>query len=322
MTNISLPMYVIKRDGSHQSVRFDKITDRLVNLIEDDERDKLDAGFVAQKVVASIYPGITTEELDVESAKICINLSTKHPLYAKLASRILISNLHKKTSDNFVEKQNLIQRITMEHSDENIGLLNEEYLEWINKNKEEINKMIDYKRDFRFDFFGFKTLERAYLIKNHKTKEIYERPQDMFMRVSAFINMGNLESVKITYDLMSQGYYTHASPTLFNGGTRRSQLSSCFLLGTSDSMDGITDTWKAVASISKWGGGIGLHVSNIRAKDSLIRGTNGPSSGLIPMLQVYNNIARYVNQCFTGSTIVYTKNGPIKMKDIKVNNKL
>jgi ribonucleotide reductase alpha subunit len=154
--------------------------------------------------------------------------------------------------------------------------------------------MIDYERDYIFDYFGIKTLERAYLIKIKN--EIIERPQDMFMRVASFLNQGDLENTKKTYDLISNGFYTHATPTLFNSGNKRSQLSSCFLLGTHDSLEGITHTWDSVSKISKWGGGIGLHVSNIRAKDSLIRGTNGPSSGIIPMLKVYNEIARYINQ--------------------------
>ena len=188
---------------------------------------------------------------------------------------------------------NTIQTHTKENGKE---LLNSNWISWINENKDEINGMIDYNRDYELDFFGFKTLERAYLIRNAKYGVIYERPQDMFMRVASFINQGNLTNTKLTYDFLSTKSYTHASPTLFNSGTNRPQLSSCFLLGTDDSLSGITQTWDRVSQISKWGGGIGVHVSNIRAKDSIIRGTNGPSSGIIPMLQVYNNIARYVNQ--------------------------
>ena len=172
----------------------------------------------------------------------------------------------------------------------------QKFYSWVMLNSKELDEMIDYSRDYQFDYFGFKTLERAYLIKNQKSGYIYERPQHMWMRVAAFLNQDDLSQVKKTYDLLSSGYYTHASPTLFNSANKRSQLSSCFLLGTGDSMDDITSTWKSLSSISKWGGGIGVHVSNIRAKDSLIRGTNGPYSGIIPMLQVYNSIARYVNQ--------------------------
>ncbi len=286
-------MFVVKRNGEQEKVRFDKITDRLDKLIKRDERNKLDSSMIAQKVITSIYSGISTEELDIESGKICMNLATVHPLYGNLAGRILVSNLHKKTQENFVDKMNLISRESKENGK---SLLDEKWLEWISNNKDEINNMIDYNRDYSLDFFAFKTLERAYLLKNLKTNNIYERPQDMFLRVASFINQGDLDGTKKTYDLLSTKAYTHASPTLFNAATSRPQLSSCFLLGTEDSLGGITKTWDRVSRISKWGGGIGVHVSNIRGKDSIIRGTNGPSSGIIPMLQVYNNIARYVNQ--------------------------
>ena len=286
-------MFVIKRNGTQEKVRFDKITDRLDKLIKKEEKGKLDSSIIAQKVITSIYTGISTEELDIESGKICMNLATTHPLYGNLAGRILVSNLHKKTKDNFVDKM-----IEVDEDSRLNGktLLDQKWLKWIKDNKEELNNIIDYSRDYALDFFAFKTLERAYLLKNLKTNLIYERPQDMFLRVASFINYGSIEHTKITYDLLSTKAYTHASPTLFNAATSRPQLSSCFLLGTDDSLDGITQTWDRVAKISKWGGGIGVHVSNIRGKDSIIRGTNGPSSGIIPMLQVYNNIARYVNQ--------------------------
>jgi ribonucleoside-diphosphate reductase alpha subunit len=289
MQNNNNEMFIVKRDGKKQPVLFDKITTRISKLVKKDEKDKIISVLISQKVITSIYSGITTEELDLESAKICMNMITNHPLYGNLAGRILTSNLHKKTLNSFVDKMNLI-------NEKNPNFLNQEWLKWINNNSIELENIIDYSRDFSLDFFAFKTLERAYLIKNLKTMEIYERPQDMFLRVASFINMGDIDMIKKTYDLMSSKYYTHASPTLFNAGTSRSQLSSCFLLNTNDSLEGITKTWDRVSHISKWGGGIGLHVSNIRAKDSIIRGTNGPSSGIIPMLQVYNNIARYINQ--------------------------
>ena len=279
-------MFVMKRNGKMEAVQFDKITERISKLIGDSEKKYVDPAIIAQKTVASIYNGITTEELDFESAKICINLCTTHYLYSSVASRILISNLHKKTSSSFVEKENLIQK--------DLNILDLNWLNWINQNKTELDNMIDYSRDYIYDYFGFKTLERAYLIKSGNN--IIERPQDMIMRVVSFINKGDLELIKKTYDLMSLGYYTHASPTLFNSGNKRSQLSSCFLLGSDDTIEGITKTWTDVSKISKWGGGIGIHISNIRGKDSLIRGTNGPSSGIIPMLKVYNEIARYIDQ--------------------------
>jgi ribonucleoside-diphosphate reductase subunit M1 len=286
-------MFVTKRNNEIESVKFDKITERISKLIN--EGENLDPVLIAQKVVASIFPGISTEELDLESANICVNLSTTNYLYSNLAGRILVSNLHKKLFNlkdnqdfptNFVDKQNLIQS--------KLNLLDITYLEYINNNKDDINNIIDYNRDYLFDYFGFKTLEKAYLMKIGN--KIIETPQDMFLRVACFINMNNIEQIKKTYDLMSNGFYTHASPTLFNAGNKRSQLASCFLLGTEDSIEGITKTWASVSKISKWGGGIGLHVSNIRAKNSLIRGTNGPSNGLIPMLKVYNEIARYIDQ--------------------------
>jgi len=281
-------MFVIKRNGEKEKVMFDKITLRISKLINENEEEYVDPTMIAMKVINSIYSGISTEELDLESAKICSNMVTINPIYGRLAGRILVSNLHKKTLNNFTDKMEMIQN--------DCDLLDNDWLKWVVDNKDAINNMIDYNRDYYFDFFGYKTLERSYLLKNHKSGSFYERPQDMFMRVASHLNMGNLDKVKITYDLLSTKAYTHASPTLFNAGTKRPQLSSCFLLNTNDSLDGITKTWDRVAQISKWAGGIGLHVSNIRAKNSIIRGTNGTSSGIIPMLQVYNNIARYINQ--------------------------
>ena len=211
-------MFVTKRNGIVESVHFDKITERISKLVKDDERKFVDPIMIAQKTVSSIYSGITTEELDLESAKICINLCTTHHLYSLIASRILVSNLHKKTNTTFIEKENYIQK--------ELNLLDDSWLKWINENAESLNQMIDYSRDYLFDYFGFKTLERAYLIK--VGTQIIETPQDMFMRVASFINKGDLDAIKKTYDLMSQGFYTHASPTLFNAANKRSQLSSCF----------------------------------------------------------------------------------------------
>ena len=289
MDNFNEQMFIIKRDGTKQPIQFDKITRRISKLINKDEKDKIIPTLIAQKVITLIYSGITTEELDLESAKVCMNMISTNPLYGDLAGRILVSNLHKKTKNSFVDKMNTI-------NENNENYFDPKWLKWINNNSLELEKIIDYTRDFKLDFFAFKTLERAYLTKNLKTGEIYERPQDVFLRVASFICCGDLELIKRTYDLISNKSYTHATPTLFNCGMKRSQLSSCFLLNTNDSLEGITKTWDRVAHISKWAGGIGLHVSNIRAKGSLIRGTNGRSDGIIPMLQVYNNIARYINQ--------------------------
>ena len=282
----NMTMFVTKRNGIQEPIKFDKITTRIQKLLNANEQDKVDPILITQKVVATIYSGITTSELDLQSAEICVNLSTVNPFYSNLAGRILVSNLHKNSTNHFVEKMVKINTT--------LNILDEKWLTYIKKNKKEINAMIDYERDYAFDYFGFKTLERAYLLKIKD--EIIERPQDMYMRVASFLNQGNLENIKKTYDLISNGFYTHATPTLFNAANKRSQLSSCFLIGTDDSLEGITHTWESVSKISKWGGGIGLHISNIRAKDSLIKGTNGPSSGIIPMLKVYNEIARYINQ--------------------------
>ena len=283
-----MSMYVTKRNGVKEEVYFDKITARIKKLIRPEEEKFINAVYIGQKVVGFIHSGITTEELDVESAKICVNLCTTHPLYSLLGGRILVSNLHKKTIESYSETVIKVMNDT--------NFYDEDYYKWVLQNSKELDEMIVHERDYIFDYFGFKTLERAYLIKNQKSGYVYERPQHMFLRVSSFLNKGDIEMTRKTYDILSKGNYIHASPTLFNAASKRSQLSSCFLIGTGDSIDDITDTWKSVSSISKWGGGIGLHVSNIRAKGSLIRGTNGPSSGIIPMLQVYNSIARYVNQ--------------------------
>lgn len=306
-------MFVIKRDGRIEIAQIEKISKRISKLINKNEEKFIDSDTIAQKTMISIYDKITTEEIDLESAKICINLCTTHYLYSNIASRILVSNLHKKRNNKtFVEKENYIQN--------KLNLLDNKWLEWINENKEIIDNMIDYSRDYIFDYFGFKTLEHSYLIKFEN--QIIETPQDMFMRVASFINRGDLELTKKTYDLLSQGYYIHATPTLFNSGNKYSQLASCFLMGTNDSLNDITKTWSDVSKISKWGGGIGLHITNIRSKSSLIRGTNGPSSGIIPMLKVYNEIIRYVDQCFIGVTKIYTNNGLVKLEKIKSNDKV
>jgi ribonucleoside-diphosphate reductase alpha subunit len=279
-------LFVTKRDGRKESVQFDKITERISRLINTDEKEYLDPVLVAQKVVASLYPGITTEELDIESAEICVNLSTTHPSYSYLGGRILVSNLHKKTLNKFSLKMQLLAETT--------NVINPKWLNWVINNADELDQIIDYNKDYLYDYFGFKTLEKSYLLKSNDT--IIERPQDMLLRTAITLQLGNIELIKKTYQYMSNGYYTHASPTLFNAGTNHMQLSSCFLLGTSDDLSDITTTWNSCAQISKWSGGIGLHVSNIRGKNSLIKGTNGKSNGLVPFLRVFNDIARWIDQ--------------------------
>ena len=302
-------MFVTKRNGCKESVQFDKITERISKIIKPHELQFINPIIVGQKVVAYIHNDITTEELDIVSADRCINLTTTHPLYAKLGGRILISNLHKKTLESFSD--------TVQNIQKELNFYDDKFYKFVIDNSKKLDMMIDNNRDYNFDYFGFKTLERSYLIKNQKTNQILERPQHMYMRLASFINMDNFDMIKPTYDMLSNGMYTHASPTIFNCASKRPQLSSCFLLGTDDSLEGITDTWKSVSMISKWGGGIGIHVSNIRSKNSIIRGTNGPSSGIIPMLQVYNNIARYINQCFTGNVKIYTEKGLVPINTIK-----
>ena len=279
-------MEVVKRNGKRQAVQFDKITSRIKNLLTEDELDFVDPIQIAHKTISSLYNGITTEELDELSSNICASLITVHPYYNNVGAKIAISNLHKKTLDSFSDKIKLLYN--------NNTNISKEFYEHIMKNRDLFNSAIDYEKDFDYDFFGFKTLERAYLMKIDG--KIVERPQDMLMRVSAFIHMDDVNQAIESYKLMSQGFFTHASPTLFNSGTTRPQLSSCFLLGTDDSIEGIFKTFSDCGFISKWAGGIGVHVSNIRASNSLIRGTNGKSNGIIPMLKVYNEIARYINQ--------------------------
>jgi ribonucleoside-diphosphate reductase alpha subunit len=279
-------LFVTKRDGRKESVQFDKITERISRLINKDENEYLDPVLVAQKVVASLYPGITTEELDIESAEICVNLSTTHPSYSYLGGRILVSNLHKKTLNKFSSKMQLLADTT--------NVIDQKWLNWVINNADELDNIIDYNKDYLYDYFGFKTLEKSYLLKS--VDKIIERPQDMLLRTAITLQLGNIELIKKTYQYMSNGYYTHASPTLFNSGTNHMQLSSCFLIGTSDDLSDITTTWNSCAQISKWSGGIGLHVSNIRGKNSLIKGTNGKSNGLVPFLRVFNDIARWIDQ--------------------------
>ena len=297
--------YVLKRNGERQDIHFDKITYRIAKLINPIELQRLNLPhlelekevkflnpvIVAQKTISSIYSGITTEELDNQSSEICVNLSTTHPSYAYLGGRIMISNLHKKTRNSFVEKIKLLSEST--------ELIDPSYVEWIFRNSEQLDSMVDYDRDYLYDYFGYKTLEKAYLLKLNG--KIIERPQDMLMRTAIMVQKHNgsiycLEMIKRTYDMMSLGYYTHASPTLFNSLSKHRQLSSCFLIGTNDDLSDIATTWNSCAQISKWAGGIGLHVSNIRGKDSLIKGTGGRSNGLVPFLRVFNDIARWIDQ--------------------------
>ena len=288
-------MHVIKRNGNIEIVSFDKILKRIKN-IGSEAKLSINYTSLAMKVIDQLYNGIETSKLDELTAEQCASLSTQHPDYGTLASRLVISNLHKKTSPCFVQVMNDLYNFK-DVNDNHVPLINFDIINIINSNKEYFESIIYYERDYLIDYFGFKTLERAYLMK--KNKIILERPQHMWLRVSLGIHFKNfsLEAVKETYDLMSQKYFTHATPTLFNAATPRPQLSSCYLIGMeSDSVDGIFNTLKECALISKWSGGIGLHIHNIRSSGSHIRGTNGVSNGLIPMLGVFNKTARYIDQ--------------------------
>ena len=282
---------------------FDKIIYRLRKLCNG-QRDNLeslteiDPDIIAQKVVSRIYDGVSSAELDEEAARIAVSM-TENLEYGKLASRIIISNLHKSTIECFSEVMETLYN-NKDKSGAHQPILGDEVIEFIREHKNVLNFAIDYSRDYLFDYFGFKTLERSYLMKLWDSTldrmRVVERPQHMYMRVAVGIHKGDIQNVLKTYELISQHFYTHATPTLFNAGTRLSNCSSCFLIGTSDSIDGIFKTVADCAKISKVAGGIGLHVSNIRAKGSVIRGTNGPSDGIIPMIKVYNETAKYVNQ--------------------------
>jgi len=288
-------MYVVKRNGQQQPVSFDKITARISSLQEGLNSKYVDATIVAQKVVQGVYPGVTTEELDELAAQTAAYMATEHPDYALLAARISVSNLHKKTLDSFTETCRALNAYVHPKTGKRAALISDEVYKVIMDNAEVLNNAIDYTRDFTYDYFGFKTLERSYLLK--MSGVVTERPQHMLMRVSVGIHTNDIPAALEMYDLMSKKMYTHATPTLFNAGTRRPQLSSCFLMVMQDdSIEGIYKTLKHCAQISKNAGGIGLSVHNIRASKSYIAGTNGCSNGLVPMLRVFNATARYVDQ--------------------------
>jgi len=288
-------MYVVKRDGKQESVKFDKITARIEKLCYGLNPQLVDPVDVAKKVIEGLFDGVTTSELDNLAAETAASLTTKHPDYALLASRIAVSNLHKNTIKSFSETMRNLYNYTDPKTGKNAALLADDVYQIIEKNAEELDSSIIYDRDFGFDYFGFKTLEKSYLLK--LDGKIAERPQHLFMRVSVGIHKEDIASAIKTYNLMSERWFTHATPTLFNAGTPKPQMSSCFLLTMKDdSIDGIYDTLKQTAKISQSAGGIGLSIHNVRATGSYISGTNGTSNGIIPMLRVFNDTARYVDQ--------------------------
>lgn len=288
-------MKILKRNGIYESLSFDKILYRLKKICNDDELSQLktiDPDLIAQKTVSSIYDGISSSELDEEAARISIGM-IENIEYSKLASRIIVSNIQKNTCDKFSDTIQLLYN-NKDISGKHCPIITKELYDIVQEYSNEIDEMIVNKRDFLFDYFGYKTFEKSYLFKIKG--KVVERPQYLYMRVALQLHKSDMTNVKKTYDYISQHYYTFASPTMFNSGSNLQNLSSCFLLGTHDSIDGIFKTMSDTARISKVGGGIGLHIHNIRSKGSVIRGTNGVSDGIIPMLKVYNEISGYVNQ--------------------------
>jgi ribonucleoside-diphosphate reductase alpha chain len=288
-------MFVIKRDGRTESVKFDKITSRIEKLSYSLNQDFVDPVEVAKKVIDGLYDGVTTSELDNLAAETAASLTTRHPDYAILASRIAVSNLHKNTLKSFSETMRLLHGYRDVKTGKAASMIANDVMEIINANADLLDSTIIYDRDFSFDYFGFKTLERSYLLKLNGT--IAERPQHLFMRVAVGIHKNDLESAIKTYELMSERWFIHATPTLFNAGTPKPQMSSCFLLAMKDdSIEGIYSTLTQTAKISQSAGGIGLSIHNVRATGSYISGTNGTSNGIVPMLKVFNDTARYVDQ--------------------------
>jgi ribonucleotide reductase alpha subunit len=287
-------MRVIKRNGTSEEVSFDKVLNRIRLISEDKTSLNVNVFDIAQKVCGRIYDNVKTSELDELTAHICSSMITVHPDYGELGARIIVSNHHKNTSPSFSETISILYDNVDLHGNHS-PLVSSELYETVMNHKGKLNTNIVYQRDYLFDYFGFKTLEKAYLLKVNGV--VIERPQHMFMRVALGIHGNDIKDALNTYELMSTKYFIHATPTLFNAGTPRPQLSSCYLLHMNDdSIDGIFSSLKECALISKYAGGIGLHIHNVRAKGSRIRGTNGTSSGIVPMLRVFNNTARYVDQ--------------------------
>ena len=304
-------MSVLKRNGELETVSFDKILMRM-KRIGKETNIKVNFTSLAMKVIDQLYDGISTTKIDELSAEQCASMASTHYDYNTLAGRFIISSHHKNTPESFSEVMHQLYNYLDKHNKPS-PLVSDELIAVVRSHGDQIDKLCDYSRDFLIDYFGFKTLDRSYLTKiNGKT---VERPQHMWMRVAIGIHGSNLDSVIETYNLMSQKFFTHATPTLFNAGTQKPQLSSCYLLKMEDdSIDGIYNTLKDCALISKMAGGIGLHIHNVRASGSHIRGTNGTSNGIVPMLRVFNNTAKYVDQCVHPETLIYTTEGPMQIQ--------
>ena len=310
-------MYVIKRDGSKENVSFDKVSNRFYKLVEGDpgmKQLKIDYISLSQKVCKEMYSGVHTHELDELAAQTCASMITETSDFGDLASRLAVSNHHKKTSPSFSETVQLLYTNV-----NSIGvitpLVTKEFYNTVMKHKTKFNQIIDYSRDYLLDYFAFKTLEKSYLMK--VGGNIVERPQHLFLRVSIGIHGSDIKSAIECYNALSTKQYIHATPTLFNAGTTNGQLASCFLMGVNeDSIVGIYDSLKDTALISKNSGGIGIHIHDIRARGSMIGGGTGTSSGIVPMLRVFNNTAKYVDQCVTPETIIYTTDGPMEIQNV------
>lgn len=288
-------MLVVKRDGRRESVKFDKITARIEKLCYSLNADYVKPVEIAKKVIDGLYDGVSTVELDNLAAETSATMTTRHPDFAKLAARISISNLHKVTETSFSNTMKRMYEYINPKTGANAALLSKEVYGIIRSNAKRLDDAINYDRDYNYDYFGYKTLERSYLMK--LDGKIVERPQHMLMRVSVGIHGEDIDSAIQTYNLMSEKWFTHATPTLFNAGTPKPQLSSCFLLSMQDdSIDGIYDTLKQCAKISQSAGGIGLSIHNVRATGAYIKGTNGTSNGVVPMLRNFDMTARYVDQ--------------------------
>ena len=308
-------MMVTKRNGQQETVSFDKILTR-IKRIGTEANIKINYTTLVMKVIDQLYSGISTTKIDELSAEQCASMASIHPDYNILAGHITVSNHHKNTKSSFLEVMTDLYDYRDKHN-KHSPLVTKEIIESVTKYEKEFNELIDYSRDYLIEYFGFKTLERAYLMKINNVT--VERPQHMWMRVSIGIHGMNFEKIIETYNLMSQKYFTHATPTLFNAGTPHPQLSSCYLLGMEDdSISGIYNTLKDCALISKWAGGIGVHIHNVRAAGSHIRGTNGSSNGIVPMLKVFNNTAKYVDQCVLPETYIYTTEGPMQIQNCMV----
>ena len=290
-----MAMQVVNRKGEREDVRFDAIHEKLQKLSHGLDETWVDPGHVTKLTIEGLYDGVTTRELDQLAAETSASLASHHPDYSRLAARICVDDLHRSTKDVFTDVITDLREYIDPESKKHAPLISEEVYEIIMANADRLNSHIDYSRDHNYDYFGFKTIERSYLLK--LDGQVVERPQHMLLRVAVGIHYGDIDKALRTYDLMSQGYFTHATPTLFNSGTPMPQMSSCFLLTMQDdSLDGIYDTLKQCALISKSAGGIGLSIHHVRSKGSYIKGTNGTSNGIVPMLRVFNDTARYVDQ--------------------------